>query len=907
MAIASGTRLGPYEVLSPLGAGGMGEVYRARDTRLDRTVAIKILPAHLSADPIRKQRFEREAKAISGLNHPHICVLFDVGQQDGIDYLVMECLEGETLAGRIEKGPVPLDQVLKYGAQIADALDKAHRSGITHRDLKPGNIMLTPTGAKLLDFGLAKPSAALAAGLTLTAAATQSTPVTADGIIVGTFQYMSPEQIEGKVVDGRSDIFSLGSVLYEMLTGQRAFPGKSQLSVASAILEKEPAPIANVKPLTPPALDHAIRRCLAKDPEERWQTARDLQLELKWMAESGSQLTVSVPGIAPRKSRERLAWGSGAVLVLLASAFAIGFSLRTPKRAEPMRLSAELGAEANWIPTFGASAILSPDGTHLAVIAMGSDQKRRIYVRSLDQLKAVVLSGTENSRDHFFSPDGQWLGFFADGKVKKISIHGGAAAVLCDAPDDRGGSWSEDGTIVFSPLSGAPLLKVSSSGGTPQPLTTLDIEAGELTHRWPQVLPGGKAILFTSSTLTGNYEDADIVLYSIDTGKRKSVHRGGFHARYVPTGHLVYMHEGTLFGVPFDIKSMEVTGQPSPVIENVVTNGGIGGAQFSFSQTGNLVYIPGSSVEQDVFLDWMSPEGKFSHLRQSSSSYFNPVFAPDGKRLALTQRDGKRMDIWVYALDRDTLTRLTFTDESNARPIWTPDGRMITYASLEKGGHTNIYSKRADGGGDVLQLTKNTNSKTPSSWHPNGKILAFTQVNTETAWDIMTLTIEGNEKSGWKVGEATPFLNGPFSEQDPVFSPDGRWIAYCSNESGNFEVYVRPFPGPGGKWQVSTGGGWLPKWSHSGKELFYRTTDSKLMVASYKATGDSFDADKPRLWSTGQFTFRGPAPNYDVHPDGKRVLVLKSPDNSSNAPITSVSFILNFFEELRHKLPPAQN
>jgi hypothetical protein len=352
--------------------------------------------------------------------------------------------------------------------------------------------MLTPTGAKLLDFGLAKPSPALAAGLTLTAAATQSAPVTAEGIIVGTFQYMSPEQIEGKVVDGRSDIFSLGSVLYEMLTGQRAFPGKSQLSVASAILEKEPAPIANVKPLTPPALDHTIRRCLAKDPEERWQTARDLQLELKWMAESGSQPIVSVPGIAPRKPHERLAWGSGAVLVLLASAFAIGFSFRTPKRGEPMRLSAELGAEANLIPTFGSSAILSPDGTHLAVIAMGSDQKRRIYVRSLDQLKAVVLSGTENSRNHFFSPDGQWLGFFADGKVKKISIHGGAAAVLCDAPDDRGGSWSEDGTIVFSPLSGAPLLKVSSSGGTPQPLTTLDIEAGELTHRWPQVLPGGK-------------------------------------------------------------------------------------------------------------------------------------------------------------------------------------------------------------------------------------------------------------------------------------------------------------------------------------------------------------------------------------------------------------------------------
>src|SRR6267143_810728 len=458
MPLAPGTQLGPYKIVAPLGAGGMGEVYSARDTRLERTVAIKILPSHLSDDATLRQRFEREAKAISSLNHPHICVLHDVGKQDGTQFLVMEYLEGETIAKRLEKGPLPLAQVLQFGIQIADALDRAHRHGVVHRDLKPGNLMLTPSGAKLLDFGLAKAAPPLAAGTTLTAAATRTTPVTQQGTIVGTFQYMSPEQVEGNEVDARSDIFSFGSVLYEMVTGGRAFPGKSNLSVASAVLEK--------------------------DPEDRWQTARDLLLELKWIAEAGSQAGVPAPLVSHRKIRERLAWAAAALFALIAIAFAIGFLLRTPKPPQPMRLSAEIGADASPVTGFGAAAILSPDGTHLAFVAVGSDQKRRIYVRSLDQLRATVLSGTENARNHFFSPDGQWLGFFADGKLQKISIQGGAAATLCDAPDDRGGSWGEDGAIVFSPSFGTPLSKVSSAGGTPQLLTSLDMQVGEFTHRW---------------------------------------------------------------------------------------------------------------------------------------------------------------------------------------------------------------------------------------------------------------------------------------------------------------------------------------------------------------------------------------------------------------------------------------
>src|SRR6195256_506138 len=396
MPLTSGTRLGPYEILAPLGAGGMGEVYRARDTRLERKVAIKILPSHLSENPILRQRFEREAKAISSLNHPHICVLYDIGNQDGIQFLVMECVEGETLAKRLEKGPLPLEQMLKYGTQIADALDKAHRTGVVHRDLKPGNVMLTGSGAKLLDFGLAKAAPPLAVGETLTAAAMRTTPVTQQGTIVGTFQYMSPEQVEGKEVDARSDIFSFGSVLYEMVTGRRAFPGKSQLSVASAVIEKDPEPISTLQPLTPPALDRAIRCCLAKDPEDRWQTARDLLLELKWIAEAGSQAGVPAPLVSHRRMRERPAWAAAALFALIAIAFAIGFVLHTPKPLQPMRLTAEIGADASPVTNFGPAAILSPDGSRLAFVAAGPDEKRRIYVRSLDQLQATVLSGTEN-------------------------------------------------------------------------------------------------------------------------------------------------------------------------------------------------------------------------------------------------------------------------------------------------------------------------------------------------------------------------------------------------------------------------------------------------------------------------------------------------------------------------------
>ena len=905
MALTSGTKLGPYEVVAPLGAGGMGEVYRARDTHLDRTVAIKILPTHLSDNAEAKERFGREARAISSLSHPNICHLYDVGSQDGIHYLVMEYLEGETLADRLRKGALPLEQVLKVGMEICEGLEKAHKTGIIHRDLKPGNIMLTKAGTKLMDFGLAKPvtpTSPPSSALTVTLR-TPNYPLTAEGTIVGTFQYMSPEQVEGKEADARSDIFSLGTVLYEMVTGKGAFKGKTTASTIAAILASEPQPIASIQLMSPPELEHVIKICLAKDPDDRFQTAHDLKLQLKWIAEAGSQAGMPAPVVSYRRLRERAAWAAAGILALTTVALTIGFIHRAPQPPQPMRLSAEIGADANLHAELGTSAILSPDSTRLAFVASGSDQQRRIYVRSLDELEATALSGTENGQDPFFSPDGQWIGFFADGKLKKISVQGVAAVRVCDAVSGHGGSWSEDGTIVFTPDVRGALFKVSSAGGTAQPLTALDQQAGEVTQRWPQVLPGGKAVLFTSNTHGGNYEDADIVAYSMSSGQRKTVQHGGFYARYVPTGHVVYMHDGTLFAVPFDLKRLEVTGQPAPILGGVVAVPGDASAQFSFSEGGNLVYVAGHVGLQAFSIYWMDSQGKFTPLRKPPADYYNPVFSPDGKRLAMEINDGKRNDIWVYEWERDTLTRLTFNGgdrlEDNTKPIWTPDGQRITYASFEKSGVSDLYWTRADGSGDTLRLTETKNKKVPSCWSPDGKVLAFDQLKSGTTWNTLTMTIEGSEKLGWKLGEPKLFFDSPFTQDMSVFSPDGHWLAYESNESGNSQVYVRPFPGPGGTWQVSTGGGRFPKWSRNGKELFYLTQDNKIMVATYTASGDSFRPDKPRLWSPGQLTER----NFDLYPDGKRFAVLKASAATQSPPSNKVIFIFNFFEELRRKVP----
>ncbi len=904
MALAPGKRLGPYEILAPLGAGGMGEVYRARDTRLDRTVAIKVLPQHLSADPHLQKRFEREAKAISSLNHPHICALYDVGRQDGTDYLVMEFLEGETLGARLARGALPLAELLRNAAQIADALDKAHRHGVVHRDLKPGNIMLTKAGVKLLDFGLAKRAGlggAAADAATAATAATAGQPITSEGTIVGTYQYMAPEQLEGKEADARGDIFAFGAVLYEMATGKRAFEGATQASLIAAILKEEPRPLSTLAPMTPPALDRLVRTCLAKDPDERYQSAHDILLELKWIAEAGSQAGLTAPVVAHRNVHERLAWATAAaILTLTAIALAIGYVWRAPKPIQPMRLSAEIGADVSLETSSGPAVIFSPDATRLALLAHSADQQVCLYVRGLDQLQAVPLPGTEGAQNPFFSPDGQWIGFFANGKLKKVSAQGGTTAVtLCDAGIRASGSWSEDGTIVFAMRDNSGLFKVSSAGGTPEPLTTLDQQAGEVTQRWPQVLPGGRTILFTSGTTTSD-QDADFVVYSPADKQRKTLHRRGFYPRYLPSGHLLYVNEGTLFAVTFDLQRLEITGPATPILEGVVANPATGGAQFSFSETGIFTYVASSG--RNLSINWMDRVGKFTPLREAPGQYSTPMFSPDGKRLALHVGDSKRADIWVHDWERDTATRLTFTGEAIRFPVWTPDGQRITYSAREKDGSFGLFWIRADGGGDPQRLTNNKNLQVPTSWSPEGKVLAFHQYNPETYTDIMILSVEGNEISGWKPGEPKPFHNSTSNDWRAAFSPDGRWLAYTSGEAGNNEVYVRPFPGPGAKWLISSGGGEVPTWSQNGRELFYRNQKT-IMVVGYTASGDTFRPAKPQPWSPGQVVGPMGARNFNLHPDGKRFAVLMPAHGKEAAKADKVVIIFNFFEELRRKVP----
>jgi Tol biopolymer transport system component len=912
MTIAAGTRLGSYEVVAQIGAGGMGEVYRAHDTKLGRDVAIKVLPEAFAHDVDRLSRFQREAKMLAALNHPNIATIYGLEHSVDTSYLVMELVSGETLQERIKReGAFPVEESLAIAKQIAGALEAAHDKGIIHRDLKPANVKLTPEGkVKVLDFGLAKAFAGDATTDDPSNSPTLSQAATMQGVILGTAAYMSPEQARGKPVDKRTDIWAFGCVSYELLTGKPAFHGEDITEILAAVVKSEPD--WSVLPAAAPVkVRDLLRRCLQKDKTLRMQSAGDVRIEIHEALTVPPNAVAATVATVTSGWRERRAWTAAAGFALIAMVFAIGFVLRAPKPTQSLqavRLSAEIGADASLYTRDGASAVLSPEGTRLALLASGSDQKPRIYVRSLDQLQTTSLSGTENASNPFFSPDGQWIGFFADGKLKKISVQGGAAVTLCDATSDRGGSWGEDGTIVFTPDNRVALSKVSSAGGTPQPLTTLDTHAGEISHRWPQVLPGGKAVLFTSGMHPNNYEDSNIVVYSMASGQRKTLQRGGFYARYLPSGHLVYMHEGTLFAVPFDLQRLEVTGQPAPILAGVVTNPARGGAQFSFSDTGNLVYVAGQGAVPNLSIYWMDREGKFTPLRQTPGSYNNPTFSPDGKRLALSMFDGKRTDIWLYDWQRDTLTRLTFAGESNGNPIWTPDGQRITYSSSEKGGAYGLWWMRADGAGDPQRLTEGNNAQYARSWRPDGKVLAFRQFNSSAHSNIMTLPVEGNEKSGWKPGEPKPFgKGGAFSEGGPAFSPDGHWLAYQSDESGVLEVYVRPFPGPGGKWQVSTGGGLYPMWSRNGKELFYRTEDSKIMVLTYTASGDSFHADKPQLWSPGQFSERGLGNyNFDLHPDGKRFAVLKSPGAEQAAAVNKVSFIFNFFDELRRKVPPGK-
>jgi eukaryotic-like serine/threonine-protein kinase len=879
MTLAQGTRLGPYEILASVGAGGMGEVYRALDTRLDRTVAIKVLPSHLSSNPEVRQRFDREARTISSLSHPHICALHDVGHQDGIDYLVMEFLEGETLTDRLSRGALPAEQVLRYGIEIADALDKAHRQGIVHRDLKPGNIMLTKSGVKLVDFGLAKLAAAGPANSSISILQTQAgLNLTQEGTILGTFQYMAPEQLEGKEADARSDIFAFGAVLYEMATGQKAFSGKSQASLISSILSAEPPPISSVQPMTPPALDRVVKTCLAKDADDRWQTAHDVMLQLKWIAEGGSQAGVPAPLVARRKSRERMAWTVAAILALATIALAV-FALARPRAAVRIVRSSLLPPEKTTYHFVGDGAgppAVSPDGFQIAFTARDSSGKALLWVRALDSPLPRALAGTEDGMYPFWSPDSRFIGFSAGGKLKKIEASGGPALVLCDAPDGRGGTWNKDGVILFEPHFREPLFRVPATGGKAVPATKFDESRKETTHRFPAFLPDGTHFLYLAGSHAVGTESELHAIYlgSLD-GKPP---RHLVNARSKPVyaaGHLLFVRQKTLMAQPFDAKSGTLSGEAFPVVGNVQEDPGFFTAVFSVSDNGVLAYQEeGGTVDQHQFT-WFDRTGKHLQAAGPKGNIFNPRLSHDGRRVAFGQGDPG--DLWLEDLSRHVTTRLTFDPSDDSSPAWSPDDGRIFFMSQRSGGG-DIYQKAASGTGTDELLFSSSVLKSPTSVSPDGRYLLFDALNPKTKWDVEVLSLPDRK--------VTPFLHSEFDENQGDFSPDGHWVAYASNESGRYEVYVQPFPGPGGKWQVSTNGGAFPVWRRDGKELFYVAPDRKLMAVAVR-TGAVFEPETARPLFEVRLR-NDPSRHYDASADGQRFLLNMPLGEETSPPIALV-------------------
>ncbi len=870
MTLAPGAGLGPYEILAPIGAGGMGEVYRARDPRLGRDVAIKISAERFS------ERFDREARAVAALNHPNICQIYDVGP----NYLVMEFVEGLTLAERIKQGAVPLDEALAIARQIADALEAAHEKGIVHRDLKPANIKLKLDGVvKVLDFGLAKMAAPAASAENLENSPTLTIEATRLGQILGTAAYMAPEQARGKVVGKQADIWAFGVVLYEMLTGRRLFEGETTSDVLAAVLTKEPdwsrAPVG---------VHRLLKSCLEKDPKRRLRDIGDAWRLLDQMPPSSSPVT-TYRGTLPWAVALALALALIVVSVLL-------WRFTRPSERPLLRLNVDLGPNVALSSFAGPNVIIAPDGTRLVYVS-----QNRLFTRRLDQKQASELPGTEGATAPFFSPDGQWVGFFGGAKLKKVSVIGGAAIALCGAPNGLGGSWGEDGAIVAVLNQTGGLFRIPAAGGSPAPLTELNRGRAEITHRWPLVLPGAKAVLFTSHTrAVGGFDDASIEVFSLRDRRTKSLVTGGTYGRYLPSGHLLYLNRGTLFAIPFDLSTLEVHGAPVPVLDQVAYTRTNGDAGFEFSQTGALVYEGGGARAGSVTVQWLERDGKTRILVAKPGDYARPSLAPDGRRLALEISEGSSQDIWVYDLERGTMTRRTFGGNVNQGPLWSPDGRYILY-----GVQGGLSWTRADGSGkpQTLLRTKGTNTF-PWSFTPDGKRLAFHDLLPETSLDLWTVSLESHDGE-LRAGQPEVYLQTPADERYPAFSPDGRWLAYASNESGDFQVYVRAFPDKGGKWQISSAGGSYPMWSRSAHELFFESLDNRIMVAGYNVLGDSFVADQPRLWSERSLANTVNATrNVDLAPDGKRILAVMEDEGPKSS---YVLYVENFFDELRRRVP----
>ncbi len=895
MGLAAGTHLGPYEIQAAIGEGGMGEVYKARDTRLDRTVAIKILSLDLAADADRRARFEREAKAIAGLNDPHICSLYDVGREGDTDFLVMEHVAGETLAARLDRGPLPLEQALTVAAEIAGALAVAHRHGVIHRDLKPGNVMLTKAGAKLLDFGLAKLTghAEQPAAAQLMSAPTRSAPLTGAGVIVGTLQYMAPEQLEGRPADARTDVWALGAMIYEMVTGRRAFEATSAVTVIAAIVEREPVPLSTLQPLAPPGVDRLVRRCLAKNPDDRWQNAQDAALCLEDARDAVGQSA----GVRPRL-RARAVVAAFAVGTVLGLATGLKPSLSRSVVPSPqlMRLSLPLAGNGALVaadsPRAGPSIAISRDGRRV-VYVLRRDGESVLVLRALDRTDETMLRGTEGAFGPFFSPDGNWVAFFTETGLKKIPVDGGAAVTICATPPvSRGGSWADDGTIYFTPDFTSGIHRVAAAGGRPQEVTTLDLAARESNHLFPEILPGGEVLLFTVWK-GGAFEAASVWALSVRTGKRTQLLEGASEARFLPQGYLVFARAGTLLAVPFDPQRLAILGQAAPVVEGVWSDPTTGTANYAVSATGTLVYAPGHYTVARRRLAWVDRRGGLEFLPCEPGFYgSNLKLSPDARRVAVQLLN----DIWVYDFQTRTMTRTTFRGVNQA-PVWTPDGRRIVFSSSQDVTRPTLYWIDPAGGGEPEILTRDGEVQVPASWSRDGTTLAYAEikmVDPDTDFDIWLLTGGGP----WK---RRNLIRSPFKDDQPMVSPDGRALAWVSNETGRFQVYIRPYPGAG-RTVVSPDGGTEPIWSRSGTELFYRS-DRRFFSVPVTTKG-AITVGRPSFLFSGDFVMGSVTPGipaYDVAPDGRRFIVITSATNAESPARLDVA--INWVEDVKRRAP----
>ena len=883
-----------YRIQAKIGAGGMGEVYCARDTRLGRNVALKVLPEAFARDSGCMARFEREAKVLASLNHPHIASIYGLEESGSTRALVMELVEGPTLSKRIKQGPIPLEEVLPMAKQIAEALEYAHERGIIHRDLKPSNVKVAPEGqVKVLDFGLAKALEGEASEEELQDSPTLTAAATRGGVLLGTAAYMSPEQARGKKVDRRADIWAFGCVFFEMLTGQRTFTGETISDMLAAVIRAEPE-WSSLPASTSPRVRELLRRCLTKDPTQRLQAIGDARIAIEEIL-SGEAATPPSEAEERRKRLAPLVWSIGGLILggLLTAAALLTRSSRTPPLA-PVRLSVPLPpgvAFDNAQPNLA----VSPDGMQIAYSARNASGAYQIYLRRLDQFLARPVEGTEDGGSPFFSPDGKWLGFAnSNGKLEKVSASGGPPQILCNSVNSGGGAWAADDAIYFSGAaqsigltarSGYGLMRVRASGGECQQVLLPDRAKGELFLQHAQTLPGGGELLFTAAKGFST-EQSSIAVLSPKTGKRETLLQNAVRPFYVSPGYILFNRSGAIWAVPFDLKNLKLAGTPVPLIEGVASNTIDKSGQFAISQSGVLVYAPGAGAGSERQVVEVDRKGQVRPLTQNLQAYEDLDLSPDGRHLAFTM-EGPQWNVWTYDIQRGTLSRLSFQDD-NRDPFWTPDGRRIVYSSL-RSGQWGLYMKAADGSGTEQALLSSANWEFATSFSPDGRNMAFTQAGPATGLDIWILPLESG-------GKPNIFLQTPFNEFFAQFSPDGHWIAYESNESGRAEVYVQPFPGPGGKWQISNDGGERVVWPRKDNEIFYRN-GKKLMAVPVQTT-PAFSAGTPHELFEGDFFTSGHY--FDASPDGQRFFFIKEMGQASGT--TQINVVLNFSSELERRM-----